>query len=185
MSYLKTAGNFVGKVMEPKKTASGRLAWIQTNPNGKSYLSLCLEIADGPCKGQWVEKELYVTPDAEANSMRQLAEAFGWQGDNRMLIGQLCRFEVTMKTGNNGKDYATVGWINHVNSTGGRKTVDEDRVVTASEEFQFLAKLGAMAKNHNAKMAAQAQATATVNRAVPAPSLPAVQPQAGGDDVPF
>ena len=183
MKYLDKAGTYIANV-EP--TSFG---WFDKSSKGTPSIRLKLVIAEGPETGRSIDYHAWLSDNAVDNSIRTLAEAFGWDGDLISLQNGHDPFSgkdveiVVENESYNGKLRTKVRWLNALG--GGRSAA----AGIDSKEVESLV----------AKLARRAMAIAKESSGgEQAASAPAARPQPTGrvvkasdpieyqdDDIPF
>jgi len=131
MNKLDAVGKFKCRVPEAK-------SYLGQSKNGKACVAIPLEVIEGDHEGEQITKYLFLTDTVGKDrkmtfdrTIENLADVFGFDGDLEALHrgeisfeGMECRI-VTEKDAYEGEERVVVAWLNHVDSTGGLKPLDE------------------------------------------------------------
>jgi hypothetical protein len=184
-----TPGYYEAEILEPLN------GWFGESEKGSVFVRLALRIISPTVQGTVIWKGYLSSEKAEARTIRQLREALSvpnnWfellmQGD-QFLIGQRVSATIENETGDNGKTYNTVPWINNIDragAAGGGQAADKNKLAALTR------RMAAMTKSIAAEgQAGSTQASAPAPRhAEPAPrkAVRSSDPiEVEDDDIPF
>ena len=115
MPYLNEIGEFKCKVIEPIN------GWFGETPaKGTAFIRIPLEVVEGPCKGQHITYNGWLTDKNMDRVIKTLASVFGFDGNlNALADGtatfadKLCSITTEMES-YEGKLRCKVAWLNNV-----------------------------------------------------------------------
>lgn len=123
---LNTVGKFVCEVTEP---TSGWITVVGTKET--PAIRIPLIVKEGECEGQTINATLWLSDKAFDNTIKRLAEVFGWDGNLDALhngegfAGMPCRIETEIEE-HEGKSELRVKWLNHIDG-GGSGPIDPEK----------------------------------------------------------
>jgi len=147
-TYLQTVGSFECIVEKPD------IGWIGEQGEKKTpFVRIPLVVTEGDCKGQTTIYKAWLSDGAFDNTIRRLAEVFGFDGDlitlnsgRQTLAGLPCNITTEMEN-YQGKDRLKIAWLN---PPGGGEAKPLDEIKVASILTKLNAKSKAVAKTVSA-----------------------------------
>lgn len=141
-------GTFLCKVTAPSNGWFG-----EAGSNNTPFLRIPLIVTqEGPCDGEQLTYQGWLTDKSVERTVKNLSEVFGWDGDLETLarmsntgpfVGKSCEI-VTEEDEHNGKTRVVIKWLNAPGQGG--KIMDGERALTLARKLSARSKAAAAAE---------------------------------------